>query len=44
MGSRHFKPWQTIHMLREAQISLAGGQATAEVYRKLKISEQTGCR
>jgi hypothetical protein len=27
MGRRHFKPKQIIHMLREAEIKLAGGGA-----------------
>jgi hypothetical protein len=26
MGRRHFKPEQIIHMLREAEIKLAGGK------------------
>ena len=29
MGRRHFKPEQIIHMLREAEIKLAGGKTTA---------------
>ena len=28
MGRRHFKPEQIIHMLREAEIKLAGGKTT----------------
>jgi len=31
MGRRHFKPEQIIHMLREAEIKLAGGKTTGEV-------------
>ncbi len=33
MGRRHFKPEQIIHMLREAEIKLAGGKTTGEVCR-----------
>ena len=35
MGIRHFKPEQVIHMLREAEIKLARGKTTGEVYREL---------
>jgi hypothetical protein len=28
MGRRHFKPEQIIHMLREAEIKLAGGKTS----------------
>ena len=41
MGRRHFKPEQIIHMLREAEIKLAGGKTIGEVSRELGISEQT---
>jgi len=41
MGRRHFKPEQIIHMLREAEIKLAGGKAAGEVCRELGISEQS---
>ena len=41
MGRRHFKPQQIIHMLREAEIKLAGGKTTGEVCRELGISEQS---
>ena len=41
MGRRHIKPEQIIHMLREAEIKLAGGQTMGEVCRELGISEQT---
>ncbi len=41
MGRRHFKPEQIIHMLREAEIKLAGGKRTGEVCRELGISEQS---
>ncbi len=41
MGRRHFKPEQIIHMLREAEIKLAGGKKIGEVCRELAISEQS---
>jgi transposase-like protein len=41
MGRRQYKPEQIIHMLREAEIKLAGGQTTGEVCRGLGIAEQT---
>ena len=41
MGRRHFKPEQIIHMLREAEIKLAGGKTIGEISRELGISEQT---
>jgi putative transposase len=41
MGRRHFKPEQIIHMLREAEIKLAGGKRIGEVCRELGISEQS---
>ncbi len=41
MGRRHFKPEQIIHMLREAEIKLAGGKKIGEVCRELRISEQS---
>ena len=41
MGRRHFKPEQIIHMVREAEIKLAGGKTTGEVCRELGISEQS---
>jgi len=41
MGRRHFNPGQIIHMLREAEIKLAGGKTTGEVCRELGISEQS---
>jgi putative transposase len=44
MGRRHFKTEQIIHMLREAEIKLAGGKTTAEVCRELGISEQSDDR
>ncbi|HSG97088.1 MAG TPA: transposase [Woeseiaceae bacterium] len=41
MGRGQYKPEQIIHMLREAEIKLAGSQTTGEVYRELGIAEQT---
>ncbi len=41
MGRKHFKPEQIIHMLREAEIKLAGGKKIGEVCRELTISEQS---
>ena len=41
MGRKHFKPEQIIHMLREAEIKLAGGKKIGEVCRELGISEQS---
>jgi len=41
MGRRHFKLEQIIHMLREAEIKLAGGKRIGEVCRELGISEQS---
>ncbi len=41
MGRRHFKPEQIIHMLREADIKVAGGKKIGEVCRELGISEQS---
>ncbi len=41
MARRHFKPEQIIHMLREAEIKLAGGKKIGEVCRELAISEQS---
>ena len=44
MGRRHFKPEQIIHMLREAEIKLAGGKTIDEVSRELGISERSDYR
>lgn len=41
MARRYFKPEQIIHMLREAEIKLAGGKKIGEVCRELAISEQS---
>jgi len=41
MGRKHFKPDQIIHMLREAEVKLAGGKKIGEVCRELAISEQS---
>jgi hypothetical protein len=35
MGRRHFKPEQIIHMLREAEIKLAGSKTAGDVCREL---------
>ena len=41
MARKRYKPEQIIHMLREAEIKLAGGKTTGEVCRELGISEQS---
>jgi putative transposase len=41
MARKRFKPEQIIHMLREAEVKLAGGSTTPEACRALGISEQT---
>ena len=41
MARKRFTAEQIIHKLREAEVELARGQTTAEVCRKLAISEQT---
>ncbi len=41
MGRKQFRPEQIIHMLREAEIKLAGGKKIGEVCRELAISEQS---
>lgn len=41
MGIKRHKPEQVIHMLREAEIKLAGGATTGEVCSALGISEQS---
>jgi transposase-like protein len=41
MGRKRHTPEQIIGKLREAEIELAKGQTTAEVVRKLAITEQT---
>ena len=41
MARKRFAAEQIIHKLREAEVELARGQSTAEVCRKLEISEQT---
>ena len=43
MGRRHLEPEQIIHMLREAEIKLAGRKTTGEVCRALGISERWAC-
>ena len=44
MAKKRFAAEQIIHKLREAEVELARGQTTAQVCRKLEISEQTYCR
>jgi hypothetical protein len=41
MERRGFKPEQIIHMLREAEVRLAGGSTVGEVCRALNILEGT---
>ena len=41
MGRKHFKLEQIIHMLREAEVKLAGGKMIGEVSREFGISDQT---
>jgi predicted transcriptional regulator len=41
MAKTRFKPEQIIHMLREAEVRLAGGSTIGEVCRALAISEQS---
>ena len=41
MARKRYTPEQIIHMLREAEIKLAGGKTTGEVCRELGISEQS---
>ena len=44
MARKGFKPEQIIHMLREAEVRLAGGITAGEVCRALGISEQSHYR
>ena len=41
MARKRYQPEQIIHMLREAEIKLAGGKTTGEVCRELGVSEQS---
>ena len=41
MVKKHHTPEQIIHLLRQAEVELAGGQAVPQVCRNLGISEQT---
>jgi len=41
MARKRVKPEQIIHMLREAEVKLAGASTTPEACRALGISEQT---
>ena len=38
---KHHTPEQIIHMLRQAEVELAGGQTVPQVCRKLGVTEQT---
>jgi hypothetical protein len=38
--SKHRTPEQIIHLLRQAEVELAGGQPLPQVCRKLGVSEQ----
>ena len=42
MARKRFKPEQIIHMLREAEIRLAGGSTAGEVCRALGIWTDPG--
>ena len=37
---KHHTPEQIIHLLRQAEVELAGGQPVAQVCRELGVSEQ----
>jgi putative transposase len=41
MAKKHRTPEQIIHLLRQAEVELAGGQSLPQVCRKLGVSEQT---
>jgi hypothetical protein len=41
MARKGFKPEQIIHMLRQAEVRLAGGSIAGEVCKALGISEQS---
>ena len=41
MSRKRFTPEQIIHKLREAEVELAKGQVTAQVCKKLGVTEQT---
>ena len=38
---KHHTPEQIIHLLRQAEVELAGGQTVPQVCRKLGVTEQT---
>jgi transposase-like protein len=38
---KHHTPEQIIHLLRQAEVELAGGQTVPQVCRNLGVSEQT---
>ena len=39
--SKHRTPEQIIHLLRQAEVELAGGQTVPQMCRKLGVTEQT---
>jgi transposase-like protein len=41
MSRQHYTPEQIIGMLREAEVALAQGETTGQVYRTLGIAAQT---
>ena len=41
MAKKHHTPEQIIHLPRQAEVELAGGQPVAQVCRKLGVTEQT---
>src|SRR5262249_7335085 len=41
MAKEHHTPEQIIHLLRQAEVELAGGQPVPQVCRTLGVSEQT---
>ena len=41
MAKRHHTPEPIIHLLRQAEVELAGGQVVPRVCRTLGVSEQT---
>lgn len=41
MAKKRHTPEQIIHLLRQAEVELAGGQSVPQVCRKLGVAEQT---
>ena len=41
---KHHTPEQIIHLLRQAEVELAGGQTVPQMCRKLGVTEQTYSR